>query len=108
MEEALQDNIAFRWFCGFELNDKTPDHTYFCRIRKILGVEKISQIFQSINSRAEKQGILKKVFVFIDASKIITKQTTWEERDKALKNGEEKLNNDNVKKYSADDEARFG
>ena len=38
----------------------------------------------------------------------MTKNTTWEERDKAIKEGEEALNNANVKKYSADPQARFG
>ena len=52
--------------------------------------------------------IMRNVFTFVDASKIITKETTWAERDKALKKGEEALNNDNIKKYSADKDARFG
>jgi len=37
------------------------------------------------------------VFKFIDASAIVTKTALWEERDRAIKEGEEKLNNKNVK-----------
>jgi len=48
------------------------------------------------------------VFKFIDASSIITKTALWEERDKAIKDGEDKLNNINVKDYAADKDARWG
>ena len=107
-EERLKCNIAFKWFCNFKIDSKTPDHTFFCRVRKILGTEKIARVFRKINKKAEDKGIMRKVFTFVDASKIITKETTWAERDKALKEGEEGLNNDNIKKYSSDKDAKFG
>ena len=55
----------------------------------------------------EKQ-LIRGIFYFSDATSIITKQTTWAERDKAMEEGGEALNNSNVKKYSADSQARFG
>tara|TARA_E500000178_G_scaffold274379_1_gene272981 strand:+ start:621 stop:1019 length:399 start_codon:yes stop_codon:yes gene_type:complete len=48
------------------------------------------------------------MFQFANATSIITKNTTWDERDLAMKKGEKKLNNQNVKKYSTDPQARFG
>ena len=51
---------------------------------------------------------MRNVFNFVDATAIKAKETTWEQRDKALKDGEEKLNNSNVENYSADKDARFG
>ena len=51
---------------------------------------------------------MRQVFKFVDATAIETKKTTWEERDKALREGEEKLNNQNIEKYSADRQARYG
>ena len=107
-EDRLRDSMAFKWFCGFKIDDETPDHTFFCRTRKILGTERIAKIFRKINKKAEDKGIMRNVFTFVDASKIITKETTWAERDKALKEGEEALNNNNVYKYSSDKDARFG
>ncbi len=107
-EERLRHDMGFKWFCGFKIDDNTPDHTFFCRTRKILGTEKIAKIFRKINKKAEDKGIMRNVFTFVDASKIITKETTWSERDKALKEGEEALNNENVEKYSSDKDARFG
>jgi transposase, IS5 family len=108
MEERLRYDIAFRWFCGMSMDEETPDHTYFCRIRGALGPGRISGIFKSINERAQKKGILRSVFSFVDASAVKSKETTWTQRDKALADGEEKLNNENVSGYSADKDARFG
>ena len=31
MESAVQENMAVRWFCEFNLFETTPDHTYFCK-----------------------------------------------------------------------------
>ena len=36
MEKALECNIAVKWFCGFELLEETPDHSYFGKFRKSL------------------------------------------------------------------------
>ena len=31
--EEVQLNVAYRWFCGFELNDAIPDHSTFSKTR---------------------------------------------------------------------------
>lgn len=31
--EEIQLNLAYRWFCGFSLNDKIPDHSTFSKTR---------------------------------------------------------------------------
>lgn len=108
MERELRDSIALRWFCGFGITDKTPDHSYFCRMRSLIGTKRIGKVFKIINEKAKAAGMIGEVFSFADSSAIKTKQTTWEERDKALKEGEEKLNNENIGNYSADKDARFG
>jgi IS5 family transposase len=108
LESRLRDDIGFRWFCGFGLEDETPDHTYFHRIRELLGAKRIGEIFRMIIEKAEEKKIVRKVFTFVGATAIKTKETTWAERDKALEDGAEKLNNENVGDYSADKDARFG
>ncbi|MSR88820.1 MAG: transposase, partial [Candidatus Margulisbacteria bacterium] len=37
LETRLRFDIAFRWFCGFTAFEATPDHTFFCRFRKLIG-----------------------------------------------------------------------
>lgn len=108
MEKVLQENVAVKWFCGFELLEETPDHTYFCKLRKRIGTKNIADLFNSVNAVLREKGFFGDVFKFLDASSIITKTALWEERDRAIANGEEKLNNANVKKYSADKDARWG
>ena len=108
MEKCLKENIAVRWFCEFGLTEDTPDHTYFCKLRKRLGIDKIKNLFNEVNIILNSQGLFGNVFTFIDASTIISKTSLWEERDKAIKDGEEKLNNLVVNKYTADKDAKWG
>lgn len=108
MERALQENVAVKWFCGFELSESTPDHSFFGQFRQRLGTANLGQIFQKINQSLRDKGLVSDTFHFIDGSGIVTKTALWEERDKALSEGEKKLNNLNVKKYAADPQATYG
>lgn len=108
MEAAVRENFAIRWFCGFSLTEKTPDHSYFGKFRKRIGTQHFADIFNAINEQLRKEGLFGNIFYFIDASAIITKSALWEERDRAIKDGHDKLNNLIIKEYAADKEARWG
>ena len=108
MEAAVRENLAIRWFCGFTLTEKTPDHSYFGKFRKRIGTKLLADIFNTINDRLQKEGLFGNIFYFIDASAIITKTALWEERDKAIKDGHDKLNNLIIKDYATDNDARWG
>lgn len=108
MEKAVRENIAIRWFCGFGLLDETPDHSYFGKLRKRIGTKRVADFFTEVNKTLESRGLFGNVFTFIDASSIISKTALWEERDRAIADGAEKLNNKNVKDYAADKDARWG
>lgn len=108
MEKAVKENLAIRWFCGFSLAEDTPDHTYFCKLRKRIGTKRLADAFASINARLQSLGLFGNVFTFIDASAIVSKTALWEERDQAIADGEETLNNANVAEYAVDQDARWG
>ena len=108
MEKATRENLAIRWFCGFSLTEDTPDYSYFSKLRKRIGAKRISRFFEDVNAILEARGLFGNVFTFIDASTIITKTALWEERDRAIRDGAEKLNNANVENYAADKDARWG
>lgn len=108
MERALQENLAVKFFCGFEIGDVTPDHSYFGKLRKRLGTENVAKIFNFVVEQMSRRGLVGNCFSFVDSTAVITKTALWKERDKAIAQGEEKLNNANVKKYSADRQARWG
>jgi len=116
-ERYLRENIVARWFCGFGLEDVTPDHSYFGRLRKRYGVDRIAQLFQEVNEALERAGYVGNVFHFVDGSALKSRINVWEARDKAQADkenderdddGKPKLNNQNVGKYSSDPDARFG
>ena len=46
MENALKDNSPMKWFCGFGLLDRTPDHSYFGKMRKRIGTKKLAELFR--------------------------------------------------------------
>src|SRR3989344_1293060 len=108
MEKALKNNIVVRWFCGFGLLEKTPDHSYYGKLRKRIGSEKLAEIFHKVNEAMKEKNLFGEVFTFLDASSIITKTALWKERDKAIAEGERKLNNAIVNNYTADKDAKWG
>ncbi len=110
MERFLKENNAGKWYCDLELNDKAPDHSYFGDFRKRLGTKRLMDCFSYIRDSLKEMNLIRNVFTFVDSSQLITKLTTWEERDKAIKLGLEKFNNDvaEKKKIAADTDARFG
>jgi len=108
LERFIQENTAARWFCGFQLRDHTPDHTIFCQVRKKIGTKLLSKIFTDLRNQLKNQGLMSEVFTFVDAAHLIAKANLWEERDKAIKERYEKLNNENISQFSADTQAKIG
>lgn len=51
---------------------------------------------------------MSEVFTFVDPSHLIAKANLWKERDKAIQERYEKLNNGILPKVGADQEARIG
>ncbi len=108
MEKALRHNIEVRWFCGFGLTEQTPDHSYFGKLRKRIGTNRLAEIFHQTNEAMKEKNLFGEVFTFLDASSIITKTALWDERDKAIADGEEKLKNAIINNYTADKDAKWG
>ena len=56
LEEEVRLNLAYRWFCGFELSDTIPDHSTFSKTRTRKW--KQSNLFQKVFQEILKQCIL--------------------------------------------------
>ncbi len=108
MERYLRENIAAKWFCHFSLAEKTPDHSFFGDFRKRLGAERLMALFARLRESLKEQGLIREVFTFVDASQLISKLSTWSDRDKAIAKGLEIFNNKTAPKVAADKQARFG
>ena len=108
LEKFLQENTAAKWFCGFSLVDRTPNYSVFSKIRQRIGVNRLSKIFSCLRDQLKTQGLMNEVFSFVDASSLISKAQLWEERDKAIEQKYDKLNNGILPKVANDKQARIG
>jgi len=76
MREA-QVNLAIRWFAGFGLHERLPDHSSLTRIRQRWGAERFRRIFERTVQACVTAGIAKGEIVHIDAS-LIRADVAWE------------------------------
>lgn len=108
MERFIRENTAAKWFCDFTLTEKTPDHSVLSRFRKRLGTAKLSEIFATLRAQLKSRGLMNEVFTFVDASALISKASLWEERDEAIQQKYDQLNNMTLPKVAHDKQARIG
>ncbi len=76
MREA-QVNIAIRWFIGYGLHERLPDHSSLTRIRQRWGEERFRKIFQRTVRACLDAKIATAEVVHIDAS-LIRADVSWE------------------------------
>jgi transposase len=66
--EEIHLNIAYRWFCQLNLEDKVPDHSSLTKIRDRFGVETFQNIFETLIIQWKKEGIINGKRMMSDAS----------------------------------------
>jgi len=76
MREA-QVNIAIRWFAGYRLDEKLPDHSSLTKIRQRWGVERFKEIFLRTVRSCIEAGLVDGETVHIDAT-LIRADVSWE------------------------------
>lgn len=76
MREA-QVNLAVRWFTGYRLDEKLPDHSSLTRIRQRWGPELFKRIFQRTVQQCIGAGLVNGETVHIDAT-LIRADVSWE------------------------------
>jgi IS5 family transposase len=57
--DALGDRLSFRRFCGFSLEEDTPDSTTLCRFRSALGCHAAEAVFEEVNRQLDGRGLIK-------------------------------------------------
>lgn len=107
-ERFIAENTAGKWFCDFGLLEKTPDFTTICKFRNSIGTKQMSRLFNEVKRQMQQKNCCSEVFTFVDATALVSKLSLWEEKDKAISAGYEKLNNEVLPKVSADPEAKIG
>ena len=76
MREA-QVNLAIRWFAGFRLHDRLPDHSSLTRIRQRWGVERFKAIFHQTIRACLDAGLISGDLVHVDAT-LIRADVSWD------------------------------
>jgi len=72
-----QVNLAIRWFAGYRLHEKLPDHSSLTRIRQRWGSERFKDIFQRTVRACCDAGLVNGETVHIDAT-LIRADVSWE------------------------------
>lgn len=72
-----QTDLAFRWFMGYRLDEKLPDHSSLTRIRQRWGAERFKRIFQRVVLECVKAGLVKGDTMHVDAT-LIRADVSWE------------------------------
>ena len=76
MREA-QVNLAIRWFAGFGLHDRLPDHSSLTRIRQRWGADRFRRIFERTVLACVEAKIATGEVVHVDAS-LVRADVAWE------------------------------
>jgi transposase len=98
MREA-QVNMAIRWFAGFSLSDKIPDHSSLSKIRSRWGEELFTILFEKIVRQCIDAGLVSGETVHIDAT-LVRADVSWESLSRnhaqnIIDKNEENKNTDN-------------
>ena len=71
LEEALLDWLSFRRFCGFGLDEGTPDETTLCRFRlAVARAGLLERCFADVTLQLEARGLMLKKGTLMDASMV--------------------------------------
>ena len=76
MREA-QVNIAIRWFAGYRLDEKLPDHSSLTKIRQRWGADRFKQIFLKTVQLCIDANLVNGETVHVDAT-LIRADVSWE------------------------------
>jgi len=69
LEEALLDRLSFRRFCGFAMDESTPDETTICRFRAVVAQQGVLEAcLAEINRQLAAKGLLTRKGTLLDAS----------------------------------------
>jgi len=69
LEEALTDRLSFRRFCGYGMDQPTPDETTICRFRNALAEANVlAECFAEVNAQLEQKGLVLRKGTIVDAT----------------------------------------
>jgi transposase len=70
LAEELRLHLAFRWFVGYDLDERTPDHSVLSKARRRLGVTGYQAFFTEIVRQCERAGLIDGRTLYLDSTLI--------------------------------------
>ena len=73
--QEIEDNVAYRWFCGLSLTEKVPDHATISsnRQRRFRENNIAEQIFNEVLRQAEEKGLVGGRILYTDSTHVKAK-----------------------------------
>lgn len=84
LERRANDSLAWRWFCGYGLDEPVASHKTLWAFRKRLGAELFDEIFARLVSECIERGLVKKSRWHVDATKQDAAATTFSQWEVAV------------------------
>jgi transposase len=66
----VQVNLAYRWFIGYDLDEKLPDHSTLSRALDRFGVEVFDALFEQSIAQCKAKGLIEGKVLHVDATTI--------------------------------------
>ena len=68
--QAASLNLAHRWYLGYHLDERLPDHSSLTRIRTRLGVEVFQRFFERVVDLCQQAGLVWGKELYFDATQV--------------------------------------
>jgi len=66
--DAVEENLAYRWFIGYDLQEKVPDHSTLSKALDRLGNEVFDTLFQRSIAQCQASGLIEGRVLHLDAT----------------------------------------
>lgn len=68
--EAVQLNLAYRWYIGYDLDERVPDHSSLSKIRDRYGLKTFQKFFEKIIELCQAAGLVWGKELYFDGTKV--------------------------------------
>jgi transposase len=67
---VVADRLSLRWYLGYDLGERLPDHSSLTRIRDRYGLEVFRRFFEAVVERCQAAGLVWGKELYIDGTKV--------------------------------------
>jgi transposase len=68
--EVVADRLSLRWYLGYDLDERLPDHSSLTKIRGRYGLKIFRSFFERIVEECVEAGLVRGEELFIDSTKV--------------------------------------